>query len=172
MGGIEDLGQAELEESDDEEETPQTATDIVLTSLASGALSEVCEVTAAMRELDNKESELVTDFVSRGCSCDFGPRKTPCSMLFPVEYYQSLRATFAEMSHDELDLVVMGQIMAHCYQSSTLHGHHSSTPEERKSTYNQFYHHSQRVCQRTFLFLRNIGLKRFKNMKKSKMDQL
>ena len=59
------------------------------------------EATAATRVLDNKESELVTDFVSRGCSCDFGPRKTPCSMLFPVEYYQSLRATFAEMSHDD-----------------------------------------------------------------------
>ena len=119
-----------------------------------------------MRELD-KEEEAVKEFVCRGCGCDFGLKKTPCSMLFPIEHYLSLRASFSEMSHDELDLFVMGQIMAHCYQSSMLHGHHSSTPEERKTTYGQFYHHGQRVCQRTFLFLHNIGIKRFKLIKKS-----
>ena len=82
---------------------PQTAEDIVSYSLASGALSEVCEVTAVMRELDDKENDLVKEFVSQGCSasCDFGPKKTPCSMLFPVKHYWSLRATFAEMSRDE-----------------------------------------------------------------------
>ena len=72
-----------------------------------------------------------------------------------------------KMSHDELDLFVMGQIVAHWYQSSTLHGHQSSTPEERKIMYGQFYHHGQRVCQRTFLFLHNIGIKIFKLIKKS-----
>ena len=173
LGPLEDHGQTadeELDNSDNEEEIPQTADDIVSASLVSGALSEMCKVTAVMRNLDNKESDLVKDFVSRGCSCDFGPKKTPCSMLFPVEHYQSLRATFAEMSHDELDLFVMGQIMAHCYQSTTLQGHHCTSPEERKGTYGQFYHYGQRVCQRTFLFLHNIGIKRFKNIKKSYLD--
>ena len=155
------------EDSDHEDETTQTAEDIVSESLASGALSEVCEVMAVMRDLDDKESDLIKEFVSWGCGCDFGPKKTPCSMLFPLEHYQSLRTTFTEMSHDELDLFVMGQIMAHCYQSNTLQGHHSSSPEQRKTTYGQFYHQGQRVCQRTFLFLHNIGLKRFKNIKKS-----
>ena len=67
------------------------------------------------------------------------------------------------MSHDELDLFVMGQIMAHCYQLTTLQGHHSSStsPEQRKTTYGQFYHQGQRVCHCTFLFLHNIGFKRF-----------
>ena len=59
-------------DSECEGETTQTAEDIVLDSLASGALSEVCEVTAGLRELEKK--------------------KTPCSVLFPVEHYQSLRA--------------------------------------------------------------------------------
>ena len=92
-----------------------------------------------------------------------------CPMHFPVEHYKSLRAALSEMSHDELDLFVMGQIMAHWYQSTTLQGHHtfSTSPEQRKTTYGQFYHQGQRVCQRTFLFLRNIGLNRFKNIKKS-----
>lgn len=64
----------------------------------------MCEVTAVTRGLDDKENDLVKDFVGQGCSCDFGPNKTPCSMLFPVEHYHSLRSTFAEMSHGELDL--------------------------------------------------------------------
>lgn len=167
---VEDHEQAadeELEESDYSQDTTQSADDIVSASIATGALSDVCEVTATMRELDEKETDLVKDFVSRGCTCDFGPRRTPCSMLFPVEHYQSMRSTFTEMSHDELDLIVMGQIMAHCYQSATLQGHHSSSPEVRKTTYGQFYHLGHRVCQQTFLFLHNIGLKRFKNIKKS-----
>ena len=169
MGPAEDHNKAdeEAEDNDIEEDTTQTADDLVFASVVSGALSEVCEVTAVMRELDDKENDLVKEFASRGCGCDFGPKKTPCSMRFSVEHYQSLRATFSEMSHDELDLFVMGQVMAHCYQSTTLHGHHSCSPEERKVTYGHFYHHGQRVCQRTFLFLHNIGIKRFKNIKKS-----
>ena len=174
MGPVEDhelIVDEDPEDSDHDEETTQTADDIVSASLASGALSEVCEVAAVMRELDDKENDLVERFVSQGCSasCDFGPKKTPCSMLFPVEHYKSLRAALSEMSHDELDLFMMGQIMAHCYQSTTLQGHHTSStsPEQRKTTYGQFYHQGQRVCQRTFLFLHNIGLKRFKNIKKS-----
>lgn len=170
LGPAEPIVDEDSEDSDHGEDTAQMADDIVSASLASGSLSEVCDVAAVMRELDSKQSDLVQEFVSRGCSvsCDFGPKKTPCSMLFPVEHYQSLRATFAEMSHDELDLFVMGQIMAHCYQSTTLQGHHSSSAsEQRKITYNHFYHQGHRVCQRTFLFLHNVGLKRFKNIKRS-----
>ena len=60
------------QKSDHEEETIQTADDVVSSSLASGALSEVCDVAAVMRELDNTESDLVKQFVSRRCSssCD------------------------------------------------------------------------------------------------------
>ena len=53
MGPVEDHGQTEPDNSD-YEETPQTAADIVSASLASGALSEMCEVTAMMRELDDE----------------------------------------------------------------------------------------------------------------------
>ena len=52
MGPVKDHGQTEPDNSD-HEETPQTAADIVSASLASGALSEVSEVTTVMRELDD-----------------------------------------------------------------------------------------------------------------------
>ena len=84
-----DHDQAAGGEPEHREDTTQRVGDIVLASLASGALSDVCEVMAEMRELDDKESDQVKEFVSRSCGCDFGPKKTPCSMLFPVEHYQS-----------------------------------------------------------------------------------
>ena len=69
------------------EETPPTADDIIFTSLASGALSDVCDVAADMRELDDKESDLVHEFVSQGCSttCDFGPKKTTLLHALPSQ---------------------------------------------------------------------------------------
>ena len=48
LGLLKILGR--LRQKSDDEETPQTATDIVLTSLANGALSEVCEVTEGARQ--------------------------------------------------------------------------------------------------------------------------
>ena len=168
----EDVQQSDDEQADEPEfqegdNHSPTAEDIVSASLASGALSEMCEIAVSHRSLDDQEEARVRAFVDRCCECDNGPAKTPCSMLFPVEHYRSLRATFAELSHDELDLLVMGQVMAHTFQSPMLQGHHMSTPAERKKTYGQFFHHGQRVCQQTFLFLHNIGLKRFKNIKSS-----
>ena len=43
--------------------TPTSAEDILSASLISGALSNVCEVTAIMRELDDKQEEAVKEFV-------------------------------------------------------------------------------------------------------------
>ena len=111
----------------------------------------MCEIAVSHRSLDDQEEARVRAFVDRCCECDNGPAKTPCSML----------------CHDELDLLVMGQVMAHTFQSPMLQGHHMSTPAERKKTYGQFFHQGQRVCQQTFLFLHSIGLKRFKNIKSS-----
>ena len=79
MGPVEYHKQAdeEPEDRDIEEDTTQTADDIVFASVVSGALSQVCEVTAVIRELDDKENDLVKEFASLGCGCDFGPKKTP-----------------------------------------------------------------------------------------------
>ena len=74
------------------------------------------------------------------------------------------------MSHDELDLLVLGQVMAHTFQDSTLVGHHSTSPVESQKTYGNFYHLGHRICQTTFLFIHTIGTKRFKNLKKSYLN--
>ena len=127
----------------------------------------MCEVATSTRLIDDQEEDCVQEFAHRGCTCDKGPNKSHCCLLFSAEHYHSMRATVAELSHDELDLLVMGQIMAHTFQSPRLLGHHTFTPADRKTTYGHFYHQGQRVCQDTFLFLHRISLKRFKNIKAS-----
>ena len=82
----------------------------------------------------------------------------------------SVRGTFMEKTHDELDLIIMGQITAHCFQSPSATSDSASTsPVEKKEVHNamKFFHQGHRVCQQTFLFLHTIGIKRFKNIKAS-----
>lgn len=147
--------------------TPPTADEIVSASLSSGALLTVCDIDPTTTEREDEEEACIQDFAVQGCGCDVGPGRSQCSRLFPVEHYRSCRSTFAELRHDKLDLLVIGQVMAHTFQSTTLLGHHSSSPADRKTTYTHFYHQGHRVCRRTFLFIHTIGKKRFKNIKAS-----
>ena len=117
---VEDLEETEAApeceiEAEDTNSNP-TADSIVTDSLASGALSAVCEIETTTSEIDDTEEARVQEFVDRGCGCDCGPNKSHCSLLFPLAYYRSTRSTFVELSHDELDLIVMGQVMAHTFQ--------------------------------------------------------
>lgn len=158
-----------LEEADEPDDTvPQSADEIVSASLLSGALSDVCDVSVTMRPLDIEEEELAKTFADHGCKCTLGPNKSPCCQLFSVDHYLSLRCAFAELTHTELDMMVMGEIMSTCFHSPQASGQ-SSSPTADKMTHNfqHFYHHGHRVCQPTFLFLHTIGIKRFKNIKAS-----
>jgi len=69
----------------------------------------------------------------------------------------------AELTHDKLDLVVMGQVMAGCFARETS----SHRQQERGKSYTVFYHQGVKVCQKTFLFLHGIGYSRCKAIKAS-----
>jgi hypothetical protein len=69
----------------------------------------------------------------------------------------------AELTNDELDLVVMGQVMAGCFTGETS----SHRGQERGKSYTVFYHQGAKICQKTFLFLHTIGYGRFKAIKAS-----
>ena len=131
---MEDLHEPDEPEDGVEPDSLPTAEEIVSSSFQSGALSDICDITVTMRDVDTEEDDLVKTFVERGCGCDVGPKKSPCSRLFPADHFLSVRGAMAEMTHDELDMFIMGQIMASCFQSSTLQGHHSTSPTERKIT--------------------------------------
>ena len=97
-----------------------------------------------------------------GCNCDYGPRKSPCCRSISIERYRSVRNDMAELTHDELDLVVMAQVMAGCSTAESS----LSQNRERTQTHTTFYHNGDRICQKTF-FLHRIGYWRFKALKAS-----
>ena len=68
-----------------------------------------------------------------------------------------------ELTHDELDLVVIGQVMAGCFSGETS----SHRGQERGKTYTMFHHNGIRICQKTFLFLHTMGYGCFKAIKAS-----
>ena len=67
------------------------------------------------------------------------------------------------MTHDEFDLIIMGQIIANCHLVTSVDT--SGMIKERNVM--RYCHQGVAVCKRTFLFIHNIGLKRFKNIKAS-----
>ena len=154
--GVEDP----LEETDEPEESnPQSAKEIVSASLVSGSLTDICDVSVTMRSIDADEEELVKTFADHCCMCAFGPHKSPCCKLFSADHYLSICGALAEMTNNELDLMVMGQIMAQCFPSPSAPSHSASPSPEKKEEHTamKFFHQGQRVCQPTFLFLHTSG---------------
>lgn len=84
-------------------------------------------------------------------------RRQQCKSL-PVELIINYRSSCLELSKDELDLVVLGQIHSH-YVPVT------SQSDCRKTSYSsRFFFHSKPICQKTFLFVHAISDKRYRNL--------
>ena len=115
------------------------------------------------RELDEMEEELIQKFAQDGCKCDFGSNKSPCCTTISLEHFRSVRCQMAELTNNELDLVVMGQVMVGCFSGERF----SHCEQERGKSYTVFYHQGIKTCQKTFLFLHAIGYGRFKAIKAS-----
>lgn len=162
----EDSSASSVEEDDDnEEETPApTAEDIVLAGIERGQFNvDTCNVPIDSREIDEVEERVVRHYAVDGCKCDFGPKQSPCCKSISVEHYRSARCHMEELTHDELDLVVMAQVMAGCSTGKNL----SRGNDDRNHSHTTFHHHGIRICQKTFLFLHGIGYWRFKAIKAS-----
>ena len=115
------------------------------------------------RELDETEERVIQQFVNDGCKCDLGPNRSPCCTTITAEHFRSVRCQMAELTHDELDLVVMGQVMAGCFSGETS----SHRGMARGKSYTVFHHNGVRICQKTFLFLHTIGYWQYKAVKAS-----
>ena len=61
------------------------------------------------RAVDLEEKQKVDDFTSKGCGCHL-VNNGPCSSQFSREHFEPMRASSAEMSWDQLNMVVMGQV--------------------------------------------------------------
>ena len=99
-----------------------------------------------------------------GCTLDHG---CPCFQSFSAAYYTSYQADCASLSRTEMDMLLKGQIVSHIGDSNVTANslHHRHFPQLRKLTSMVFYHRGKHICRKTYLFLHNIGTKRYKNLK-------
>ena len=109
------------------------------------------------RQLDSDEQDAVCSFVTATCGCNKGSKSRPCSQKFTADYILSVRASCAELARHELDMAVMGQLLA-CMNTQPAIGpsHHHSLNDLQKL----FHHISTRANQsarKCFVFSMILG---------------
>ena len=108
------------------------------------------------------DPELCQKFKEATCGCTKNDGKA-CSDLFPLDHYIELRAQASFLTHDELDLTLMGSIMSTLLTEDVAWDRHKPT---KRSRLRQVYmHNGHTVCRTTFMFLCGIGKKRLQKVK-------
>ena len=100
---------------------------------------------------DEREEQFVSEFVSSGCGCSKIKGK-PCKEQFPLDHVKAVRSSCAELTHEQLDMLLFGQVLSFMDNSFTTH-----KEGERKKDYCSMTHLGKPVCFRTFIFLHGIG---------------
>ena len=121
--------------------------EIVSANLESDSLTDICDVLATMRSIDTDDEELVKTFADHGCTCVFGPHKSPCCKQFSEDHYLAVRGPLSEITKDELDLMVMGQIMAHCSPSPSAPSPSTSPAEKDRGARTHAHTHEVLSCR-------------------------
>ena len=97
------------------------------------------EVTIETQRADEREETVCNEFFSNGCGC-----RNKCSMTFSESYLWHVRSQMAELSKDELDLVIIGEIASTIHDEDTIVAQkHASKQRCRPST--QYLHRGHRV---------------------------
>ena len=125
-------------------------------------LASARDIHVLLRPCDTEEEEMVAQFASAGCGCS-----KKCSSQFSVDYVRDIRAQCYDLTHSELDMVLLGQLMASTNTIEKVVVESGHLEAERKRAYTTFYHAGKVVCGKTFRFLHTVGSKRLKNLAKS-----
>ena len=104
------------------------------------------------------------EFVQLTCGCTKADGK-PCSSLFSEDHYAELRAQASFLTHEQLDMVILGSIMATVRKDDISQCRHK--PAKRQKTMMTYMHHGHHLCVRTYNFLHGIGSHRVKHVKAS-----
>jgi len=108
---------------------------------------------------------------AQDCGCGRGrlADNTPCSSQFLPEHYSRVRGNAAELSWGELNMTIMGQVMAltQCDSQLLNCSKHRHSLKEREKTFTTFYHQGHHICKKTSLFLHGNGEFRLKAIKAS-----
>ncbi len=96
--------------------------------------------------------------MSTGCGC-----ARNCYQRFSADYVSTFRLHCLELTSQELDLAVLGQMSAFVNTSSST-SDDSHVVRMRKNTYSTYYHQCKQVCSSMFGFLFTVGKKRMRNL--------
>ena len=130
-------------------------------------MSSAADVDIEERQVDIDEKACVTAMMDATCGCKKGAGSQPCSSLFIPDHVLSVRASCSELTRSELDMVVMGQLMAGMDNDTTTNTLSRNVAKDRQRASYSFYHQGKPICEKMFRFLHNIGETRCKNLKKS-----
>lgn len=121
--------------------------------------------TAEQQQLD--ELAKCAEFIRVTCGCSKANGK-PCSGLFSEEHYVEFRAQASLLTHEQLDLVILGSIMATIRKDDISHGRHK--PAKRQKTMMAYMHHGHHLCARTYNFLHGLGSHRVKHVRANYLE--
>ena len=163
-GGGQGGGGGEDDDSDEEVVLP-TDTEFLVAE-AMSRLPPGAEVSLELRPCDIDEDRVVEDFMRRGCSCRKWGGK-PCSEQFSVDYIRETRLSFKDLTREQLDLILMGQLIA-TTNTSTITKERRHQPQMRKHGYSTgHFHQGNAICVEMFRFIHGIGEKRLRNISKA-----
>ena len=149
------------EESESEEEGDGLTTEQQVQEALQN-LSSASDIQVELRPCDRTEELLVAQFAMEGCGCN-----NKCSAQFSMVYIRDMRAQCYDLSHGELDLVILGQLVASTNVSDKVVAESGHLEKERQRQYTTFHHAGKIVCKKTFRFLHTVGKKRLYNLMKS-----
>ena len=156
--------------SPDSPDSPGVVSDVDLTATAARQLVMSGDVELGAIVLDTNqawddEEEKVASFVAGGCSCRLGPGNSPCHKLFSASEYSEIRDECRELSREELDLVIMGELRALTVRDST-----TFRSSDRVRTSSRFEVGGHRVCIKTFCFMHTVGRGKLTAIKNSWLE--
>ena len=104
------------------------------------------------------------EFVRTTCGCTRASGN-PCSTLFTEEHYMDLRAQASFLTHEQLDLVILGSIMATVSRDEFRPTYTRHKPAKRQKIVTAYMHHGHHLCKATYNFLHGVGNHRVKAVK-------
>lgn len=88
-----------------------------------------------------------------------------CSRQFSPDHVHEIRSHCFTLSRCELDMAVLGQLMAtNCSETVVTESRHTQMARKK---YTKYYHQGSSVCHAMFCFLHGIGETRMKNVTSS-----
>ena len=135
-------------------ETPLTETPLTETPPTETPSARTLKEIPANEASHQQTAEALDTFLAVGCGCNRAGGQ-PCSTLFDKAHYEQIRLSCEDLSRSELDLVLLGQIMAGVTDTPQTRRHGS---HQRKLSSMAFFHHGHRICGKTFRMLHEVGM--------------